>query len=82
MDVYIWGYILTAMPATLATHLYSRGIAMTKNSGIASMSMTISVLLSYVVAIFRYGEMVNPIAIIGSIMIIIGIAMAIFLKTP
>ena len=74
-------YLFTAVPATLATHIYSKGVAMTKNGGIASMSMTISVLLSYFVAILRYGEIVNPIAITGSIFIVIGISMAIFLKT-
>ena len=81
IETYILAYLFTAVPATLATHLFSKGVAMTKNGGIASMSMTISVLLSYFVAILRYGEIINPIAITGSIFIVIGISMAIFLKT-
>jgi hypothetical protein len=75
-------FLLTGIPVTVASHVYSLGLTMTKNTGILAMSMTLSVITSYFLAIFRYNENINFLAIIGSISIIIGIAIAIFLKTP
>ena len=82
IGIYFWAFIFTGLPATIATHYYAKGMMLSKNTGILAMSMTLSVILSYMVSIFRYGEQINPIAVMGSISIILGIAMTIFLKTP
>ena len=53
-SVYLWGFLLTGFLLMVATHMFSAGIAMTKNTGIFTLFTTVSVIVSYVIGLFRY----------------------------
>jgi drug/metabolite transporter (DMT)-like permease len=82
INTYCWGFILTSIPLTAATQLYANGLALTKNTGLLGMFMTVSVIVSYIVDVFRYHSSLNPLSVVGSLMIIGGISMAILYQTP
>jgi drug/metabolite transporter (DMT)-like permease len=71
---------MTGVPLTVCTQLFSIGISLTNNTGIFSLFMTVSVIVSYMVDVMRYNQVLNPFAVIGSVLIVSGISMAILLK--
>ena len=73
-------YLLTGVPLTVATKLFSVGISLTNNTGIFSLFMTVSVIVSYFIDLLRYKQMLNPFAAVGSVLIIVGITTAILKK--
>lgn len=73
-------YLLTGIPLTIATKLFSVGISLTNNTGIFSLFMSVSVIVSYFIDILRYKLVLNPFAAIGSVLITAGIALAILKK--
>ncbi len=79
-QTYCWAAVFTTLPQTIATQLATLALVLTKNSGIVSLFMTVSVIVSYCVDIFRYNLTFNPIALLGSLLIISGITTTILNK--
>ena len=64
----------------MASHLGSLAISLTKHTGIVGLIMTVSVVVSYFVDVFRYSLRINPFALIGSLFILAGISLTILMK--
>ena len=79
--IYCWAALLTSLPQTIASQLAAIALVMTKNSGIVSLFMTVSVIVSYSIDTLRYNLTFNPIALIGSLLIITGITLTILKKS-
>ena len=61
------------MGFALTSLIYTKGIQMANNKGIASMLGFTNVILSYIVSMIRYNEYPNIFVIIGSCLIFIGL---------
>lgn len=57
-------------------------VTLTKNTGVLTMLLSLSVIFGYLVSIFRYGEQVNPISSLGTVLIIFGLSRIVFNKEP
>lgn len=49
-------------------------ITMTKNTGVLTMFMFVGVIVGYMISVFKYNEAINPICIIGTVLIIYGLS--------
>ena len=47
---------------------------MTKNTGVLTMFGFVSVIVGYVVSVFKYNEAINPVCIFGAVFILIGLS--------
>ena len=72
--------LLTGIPTTVGTQLIGTGLSLTNNTGIIALFMTVSVIVSYLIGLYRYHENFNVFAAIGSILFIVGITVAIKMK--
>ncbi len=53
---------------------YFGALLITKNTGNLTMMIFVSVVVGYVVSILRYNETVNPICLVGTALIVFGLA--------
>lgn len=68
------------IPIVLAQWFFIASLTMTKNTGVLTMLGFTSILIGYIVSIFRYGEQPNFVSLLGVILLIIGMYKTIFNK--
>ena len=61
------------IPITMGLSAYVLALLLTKNYGTLTPFMFTSIIFGYLVSIFRYGEDVNVICLIGAVAIVVGI---------
>ena len=61
------------IPITMGLSAYVLALLLTKNYGTLTPFMFTSIIFGYLVSIFRYGEDVNVICLIGAVAIVFGI---------
>lgn len=81
IKVYFWAVLLTTLPQVLATYLSTLAFLVGKKSGIVGIFMTVSVIVSYAIDALRYNQSSNPIALVGSVLILAGISLTILKKS-
>jgi drug/metabolite transporter (DMT)-like permease len=65
--------ILCGAPIAVSNLLYVHAMRINKNTGLLNLLMFLSVVVGYGMSIFRYGESVNIICLLGSLMILLGL---------
>ena len=64
---------MTGLPMALGQLMFVAGLALNKKTGQLVILTGIPVFISYLLSYFRYGEMINPMELVGSILIFIGL---------
>ena len=60
--------------------IFNVGLSLSENTGVCSMITQVTVIIGYGYSVFRYGEPVNPVCLVGTVLLIGGVSSVIFLK--
>lgn len=74
------GLFLCGLPMAVGNLIYVYALTINKNTGIATLCITSSVFIGYILSIFRYHEQVNYICLLGSVCIVLGLAKSLMAK--
>ncbi len=74
------GYILSGSLLCIANYLFNFAIYMAENIGVTSILSQISVVIGYFYSVTRYGEEINVICLLGSVLLIGSIYVILFKK--
>ena len=78
MNIFVGGFFMA-----ISQIIFIGAITITRNTGVLTMFMFVSVIVGYLISVLRYNEEINPICTIGSILIIIGLSKIVLKeKTP
>lgn len=61
--------------------VFNIGLSLSENPGVCSMLTQMTVIIGYGYSVFRYGEQLNGICVLGTILLVAGVFMVIFKKT-
>ena len=61
--------------------IFNIGVSLSQNTGITSVITQMTVIIGYGFSVFRYGEKLNIICVLGTIMLTTGVILVIFKKT-
>ena len=75
-----FGILAIGIPAAIAGLLFISAIILSKNTGIITMMIFLSVVYSYILSIFRYNESQNLFCSVGVLLIIGGLWKVLFSK--
>ena len=75
------GFFLCGSPMALGNILWIHALTINKNTGLVSICISSSVVVSYLISMFRYNEAINFICLLGSISLVIGLVVALSAKS-
>lgn len=77
----LWSLLYTGLVGAIGQFFFIAGLQIAKSTGSGAIIGFISVIIGYFVSIFRYNEEINPLCVIGSLLVLYGIYKAIFSKS-
>ena len=73
MEHFFKGVFLSGIPMTIGQLSYIGAFILTKNMGVITTLSFTSIIMGFLISVFRYGEQVNVVSTLGTIAIVIGI---------
>lgn len=73
MEHFFKGIFLSGIPMTIGQLSYIGALILTKNMGVITTLSFTSIIMGFLISVFRYGEQVNIVSTVGTIAIVIGI---------
>jgi drug/metabolite transporter (DMT)-like permease len=79
-EVYAGTILFSSIPIGIGQIVYTVSLTLTRNTGILTLFLSLSIIVGYSYSLVRYHENINPIAVLGGVLIITGLAIVILLK--
>jgi len=73
LSVIFKAFFYTALPLAIAQSFMVAGIGLNKKTGQLIMLTALPVMIGYAVSYYRYGEKINSMQVIGSLILLIGV---------
>jgi drug/metabolite transporter (DMT)-like permease len=80
LDLYVGAIFYSAIPIGIGQVLFVTSLTLSRNTGTLTLFVSVSIIVGYCFSLIRYHENLNPIAVIGSLMIISGLAIVVLCK--
>jgi len=74
VEVFIKSIFFSGLVMAVSQIAFIGSLGMTKNTGVLTMLMFTAVIAGYIVSTVRYGESINPISSIGTVLIAFGLS--------
>lgn len=72
--------LFSAIPHCLAQTLLLMSLTLSKNTGVLSLFLSVSIIVGYCLSLIRYNENWNPVAVTGSLLIVAGLTIVVLWK--
>ncbi len=79
-QVMINGFFLCGAPMAVSNIMYIYALMINKNTGLVTICISSAVVVGYVISVFRYNEAINFICFTGSVLIVVGLVVALTAK--
>lgn len=72
--------LFSSIPIGIGQVIFTVSLTLTRNTGILTLFLSLSIIVGYSYSLIRYHENINPIAVLGGVLIITGLVAVILLK--
>jgi len=73
MSDFLWGCLISGVTMIFVQILFVSAYNISKNAGILTMLCMLSIVTSYLISILKYHEEVNPICVLGLLLLCFGL---------
>lgn len=79
-EVYAGTILFSSIPIGIGQIVFTVSLTLTRNTGILTLFLSLSIIVGYSYSLIRYHENINPIAVLGGVLIITALAVVVLLK--